>query len=128
MSLWVKCMLHKHEDISNPCIHKKAGCGSVHLWPQCTTSHLTRKLFAEFFCFQSSGSDIPAITLVSTPTVTPVNTPPPAEVLTPTLSEISIDKLKLSSPDLPKPWDSGDLPLDEENPNSLQELLHPRAM
>ncbi|ERE72313.1 hypothetical protein H671_5g15127 [Cricetulus griseus] len=74
------------------------------------------------------GSDIPAITLVSTPTVTPVNTPPPAEVLTPTLSEISIDKLKLSSPDLPKPWDSGDLPLDEENPNSLQELLHPRAI
>ncbi|CAH6840635.1 2700049A03Rik [Phodopus roborovskii] len=73
------------------------------------------------------GSNTPAITLVSTPTVTPVTTPPPAAALTPTLSEISIDK-KLSSPDLPKPWGSGDLPLDEENPNSLQELLHPRAI
>lgn len=74
------------------------------------------------------GSDIPAITLVSTPTVTPVTTPPSVAALTPTLSESSIDKLKLSSPDLPQPWDSGDLPLDEENPNSLQELLHPKAI
>ncbi|XP_031213448.1 protein TALPID3 isoform X2 [Mastomys coucha] len=74
------------------------------------------------------GSDMPAVTLVSTPTRTPVTTPPPAAALTPTLSEISIDKLKLSSPELPKPWDSGDLPLDEENPNSLQELPHPRAV
>ncbi|XP_029396861.1 protein TALPID3 isoform X2 [Mus pahari] len=74
------------------------------------------------------GSDMPAVMLVSTPTRTPVTTPPPAAALTPTLSEISIDKLKLSSPELPKPWDSGDLPLDEENPNSLQELPHPRAV
>nr|XP_048271427.1 protein TALPID3 isoform X2 [Myodes glareolus] len=74
------------------------------------------------------GSDVPAITLVSTPAVTPVSTPPPAAALTPTLSEISIDKLKLSSPELPKPWDSGDLPLDEENPNSVEEPLHPRAV
>ncbi|XP_076778168.1 protein TALPID3 isoform X2 [Arvicanthis niloticus] len=74
------------------------------------------------------GSDMPAVTLVGTPTRTPVTTPPPAAALTPTLSEISIDKLKLSSPELPKPWDSGDLPLDEENPNSPQELLHPRAI
>ncbi|KAH0517156.1 Protein TALPID3 [Microtus ochrogaster] len=74
------------------------------------------------------GSDVPAITLVSTPVVTPVTTPPPAAALTPTLSEISIDKLKLSSPELPKPWDSGDLPLDEENPNSVEELVHPRAI
>ncbi|XP_021498319.1 protein TALPID3 isoform X4 [Meriones unguiculatus] len=73
-------------------------------------------------------SDMAAITLVSTPTVTPVTTPPPAAALTPTLSEISMDKLKLSSPELPKPWGSGDLPLDEENPNSVQELLHPRAI
>ncbi|XP_038193631.1 protein TALPID3 isoform X2 [Arvicola amphibius] len=74
------------------------------------------------------GSDVPAITLVSTPVVTPVTTPPPAAALTPTLSEISIDKLKLSSPELPKPWGSGDLPLDEENPNSAEELVHPRAI
>ncbi|XP_057638968.1 protein TALPID3 isoform X2 [Chionomys nivalis] len=74
------------------------------------------------------GSDVPAVTLVSTPVVTPVTTPPPAAALTPTLSEISIDKLKLSSPELPKPWDSGDLPLDEENPNSVEELVHPRAI
>ncbi|XP_063118579.1 protein TALPID3 isoform X5 [Rattus norvegicus] len=74
------------------------------------------------------GSDLPVATLVSTPTRTPVTTPPPAAALTPTLSEISIDKLKFSSPELPKPWDSGDLPLDEENPNSLQERLHPRAV
>ncbi|EDL36553.1 mCG5765, isoform CRA_b, partial [Mus musculus] len=74
------------------------------------------------------GSDMPAVMLVSTPTRTPVATPPPAAALTPTLSETSIDKLKLSSPELPKPWDSGDLPLDEENPNSLQELPHPRAV
>ncbi|CAO2586528.1 Protein TALPID3 [Lemmus lemmus] len=74
------------------------------------------------------GSDVPAITLVSTPVVTPVTTPPPAAALTPTLSELSIDKLKLSSPELPKPWDSGDLPLDEENPNSVEEFVHPRAI
>ncbi|XP_036061522.1 protein TALPID3 [Onychomys torridus] len=74
------------------------------------------------------GSVIPAITPVSTPTVTPVTTPPPAAALTPTMSDISIDKLKVSSPELPKPWDSGDLPLDEENPNSVQEHLHPRAV
>ncbi|KAL1790189.1 TALPID3 isoform X1 [Sigmodon hispidus] len=74
------------------------------------------------------GSDVPGITLVSTPTVTPAPTPPPAAVPTPPLSEISTDKLKVSSPELPKPWDSGDLPLDEENPNSPQELLHPRAV
>lgn len=71
---------------------------------------------------------MPAVMLVSTPTRTPVATPPPVAALTPTLSETSIDKLKLSSPELPKPWDSGDLPLDEENPNSLQELPHPRAV
>ncbi|XP_059135132.1 protein TALPID3 [Peromyscus eremicus] len=74
------------------------------------------------------GSAIPAVTPVSTPTVTPVTTPPPAAALTPTMSDISIDKLKVSSPELPKPWDSGDLPLDEENPNSVQEHLHPRAV
>ncbi|KAL6075585.1 hypothetical protein STEG23_011528, partial [Scotinomys teguina] len=73
------------------------------------------------------GSAIPSITLVSTPTVTPVTTPPPAAALTPTLSDISIDKLKVSSPELPKPWDSGDLPLDEESPNSVEEL-HPGAI
>ncbi|XP_028645119.1 protein TALPID3 isoform X1 [Grammomys surdaster] len=79
-------------------------------------------------CVEKGGYDMPAVTLVSTPARTPVTTPPPAAALTPTLSEISIDKLKLSSPELPKPWDSGDLPLDEENPNSPQELLHPRAV
>uniref|UniRef100_A0A8I5T1Q6 KIAA0586 n=1 Tax=Pongo abelii TaxID=9601 RepID=A0A8I5T1Q6_PONAB len=75
------------------------------------------------------GDDMPAIMLVNTPTVTPTTTPPPAAaVFTPTLSDISIDKLKVSSPELPKPWGDGDLPLEEENPNSPQEELHPRAI
>ncbi|XP_033043777.1 protein TALPID3 isoform X1 [Trachypithecus francoisi] len=75
------------------------------------------------------GDDMPAIMLVKTPTVTPTTTPPPAvAVFTPTLSDISIDKLKVSSPELPKPWGDGDLPLEEENPNSPQEELHPRAI
>ncbi|XP_030895708.1 protein TALPID3 [Leptonychotes weddellii] len=74
------------------------------------------------------GNDTPAITLVNTPAVTPTATPPPAAAFSPTLSEISIDKLKLSDPELPKPWSDGDLPLEEENPNSLQEELHPRAI
>ncbi|KAF4017530.1 hypothetical protein G4228_008613 [Cervus hanglu yarkandensis] len=74
------------------------------------------------------GNDMPAITLVNTPAVTPTTTPPPAAALTPTLSETSVDKLKVSSPELPKPWSDGDLPLAEENPNSLQEELHPRAI
>ncbi|XP_037359321.1 protein TALPID3 isoform X2 [Talpa occidentalis] len=76
----------------------------------------------------SLGIDMPAITLVNTPTITPATTPPPAAAITPTLSEISIEKLKRSSPELPKPWSDGDLPLEEENPNSLQEELHPRAI
>ncbi|XP_035116522.1 protein TALPID3 isoform X3 [Callithrix jacchus] len=74
------------------------------------------------------GDDMPAIMLVNTPVVTPTTTPPPAAVFTPTWSEISIDKLKVSSPELPKPWGDGDLPLEEENPNSPQEELHPRAI
>ncbi|ELW69029.1 hypothetical protein TREES_T100020352 [Tupaia chinensis] len=76
------------------------------------------------------GNDMPTIMLVNTPTVTPVTTPPPAVALTPTLSEISMDKLKISSPGVPKPWEDGDLPLEEENPNSppQEELLHPRAI
>ncbi|XP_021526582.2 protein TALPID3 isoform X14 [Aotus nancymaae] len=74
------------------------------------------------------GDDMPAIMLANTPAVTPTTTPPPAAVFTPTLSEISIDKLKVSSPELPKPWGDGDLPLGEENPNSPQEELHPRAI
>ncbi|XP_055394170.1 protein TALPID3 isoform X2 [Bubalus kerabau] len=81
-----------------------------------------KKILAE------EGNDMPAITLVNTPAVTPVTTPPPAAALTPTLSETSVDKLKMSSPELPKPWSDGDLPLEEENPNSLQEELHPRAI
>ncbi|XP_012519186.1 PREDICTED: protein TALPID3 [Propithecus coquereli] len=84
----------------------------------------TKEIFAE------KGNDTPAITLIATPAVTPAATPPPAAALTPTLSEISIDKLKVSSPELPKPWGDGDLPLEEENPNlTLQEeLLHPTAI
>ena len=85
-------------------------------------------LTLSFFLKQPLGNDMPAITLVNTPAVTPVTTPPPAAVLTPTLSDTSVDKLKMSSPELPKPWSDGDLPLEEENPNSLQEELHPRAM
>lgn len=90
------------------------------------------ELFIDFLNFflnkKSLGSDTPAITLVNTPAVTPTTTPPPAAAFSPTLSEISIDKLKLADPELPKPWSDGDLPLEEENPNSLQEELHPRAM
>lgn len=88
------------------------------------------ELFYLFFLFlkKSSGNDMPAATLVNTPTVTPATSPPPAAALTPTLSEISIDKLKRSSSELPKPWGDGDLPLEEENPNSPHEELHPRAM
>uniref|UniRef100_A0A8C5V0L3 KIAA0586 n=1 Tax=Microcebus murinus TaxID=30608 RepID=A0A8C5V0L3_MICMU len=83
----------------------------------------TKEIFAE------KGNDMPAVTLITTPAVTPTATPPPAAALTPTLSEISIDKLKVSSPELPKPWGDGDLPLEEENPNPLQEeLLHPTAI
>ncbi|XP_058149341.1 protein TALPID3 isoform X3 [Dasypus novemcinctus] len=82
-----------------------------------------KELFAE------KGIDMPATTLVNTPMVTPVPTPPPAAALTPTLSEISIDKLKILSPEFPKPWDDGELPLEEENPNSLkEELLQPKAI
>ncbi|XP_027957204.1 protein TALPID3 isoform X2 [Eumetopias jubatus] len=83
---------------------------------------LAKEILAE------KGNDTPAITLVNTPAVTPTTTPPPAPAFSPTLSEISIDKLKLSDPELPKPWSDGDLPLEEENPNSLQEELHPRAI
>uniref|UniRef100_A0A0D9RPH3 KIAA0586 n=1 Tax=Chlorocebus sabaeus TaxID=60711 RepID=A0A0D9RPH3_CHLSB len=79
--------------------------------------------------YAEKGDDMPAIMLVKTPTVTPTTTPPPAvAVFTPTLSDISIDKLKVSSPELPKPWGDGDLPLEEDNPNSPQEELHPRAI
>uniref|UniRef100_A0A8C0HXE3 KIAA0586 n=1 Tax=Balaenoptera musculus TaxID=9771 RepID=A0A8C0HXE3_BALMU len=78
--------------------------------------------------FAEEGNNMPPITLVNTPTVTPATTPPPAAALTPTLSETSVDKLKMSSPELPKPWSNGDLPLEEENPSSLQEELHPRAI
>ncbi|XP_042538467.1 protein TALPID3 [Dipodomys spectabilis] len=78
---------------------------------------------------KSLGTDMSAITL-NTPTVTPTLTPPSAAALTPTLSEISIDKMKITSSELkiPKPWGDGDLPLDEENPNSFQEDLQPRAI
>ncbi|XP_025248399.1 protein TALPID3 isoform X4 [Theropithecus gelada] len=79
--------------------------------------------------YAEKGDDLPAIMLVKTPTVTPTTTPPPVvAVFTPTLSDISVDKLKVSSPELPKPWGDGDLPLEEENPNSPQEELHPRAI
>ncbi|XP_058423001.1 protein TALPID3 isoform X2 [Diceros bicornis minor] len=78
--------------------------------------------------FAEKGNDMLAMTLVNTPTVTPATTPPPAAALTPTLAEISTDKLKISSPELPKPWSDGDLPLEEENPNSPQEELSPRAI
>lgn len=36
--------------------------------------------------------------------------------------------MKLTGPEFPKPWSDGDLPLEEENPNSPQEELHPRAI
>ncbi|XP_019500277.1 PREDICTED: protein TALPID3 isoform X1 [Hipposideros armiger] len=78
--------------------------------------------------FAEKGNDMPTITLVNTPTITPATTPPPAAALTPTLSEMSIDRLKMSSQELPKPWGDDDLPLEEENPTSFQEELHPRAI
>lgn len=92
------------------------------------------ELFIDFYLLisflnnKSLGNEVPAITLVTTPVVTPATTPPPAAALSPSLSEISIDKLKLTGPEFPKPWSDGDLPLEEENPNSPQEELHPRAM
>ncbi|XP_059550614.1 protein TALPID3 isoform X3 [Myotis daubentonii] len=92
----------------------------------CDSDHDTAFPVKEIFA--KKGNDMPAATLVNTPTVTPATTPPPAAALTPTLSEISIDKLKISSPELPKPWGDGDLPLEEENPNSPHEELHPRAI
>ncbi|KAM6171595.1 protein TALPID3 [Erethizon dorsatum] len=105
-----ECVLVKTPD-SSP-------CGSYH-----DVAFPVKEISAE------KENDMPAITLVNTPTVTPTATPPPAAALTPTLSEISIDKLKISSPELPKPWGDKDLPLDEENPNCLQEeLVHPRAL
>ncbi|XP_022346695.1 protein TALPID3 isoform X1 [Enhydra lutris kenyoni] len=78
--------------------------------------------------FAGKGDEMPAITLVNTPAVTPATTPPPAAAFSPTLSEISIDKVKPSGPELPKPWSDADLPLEEEKPSSLQEELHPRAI
>ncbi|XP_070275169.1 protein TALPID3 isoform X2 [Myotis yumanensis] len=92
----------------------------------CDSDHDTAFPVKEIFA--EKGNDMPAATLVNTPTVTPAATPPPAAALTPTLSEISVDKLKISSPELPKPWGDGDLPLEEENPNSPHEELHPRAI
>ncbi|XP_055989198.1 protein TALPID3 isoform X2 [Sorex fumeus] len=74
------------------------------------------------------GNDMPVVTVFNTPAITPTTTPPPAAALTPTLSEISVDKLKRLSPELPKPWSDGDLPLEEEIPNSFQEELSPRAI
>ncbi|XP_054989602.1 protein TALPID3 isoform X2 [Sorex araneus] len=74
------------------------------------------------------GSDMPVVTVFNTPAITPTTTPPPAAALTPTLSEISVDKLKRLSPELPKPWSDGDLPLEEEIPNAFQEELSPRAI
>ncbi|XP_040824564.1 protein TALPID3 [Ochotona curzoniae] len=86
-----------------------------------------KEIFAEKE--KSIGKDMPAVPLVNTPTVTPAATPPPAAAVTPSLSEISIDKVKVPSPGLPKPWGDGDLPLEEENPNFPQEEhLHPRAI
>ncbi|XP_036910302.1 protein TALPID3 [Sturnira hondurensis] len=78
--------------------------------------------------FPEKGNDLSAVTLVNTPAVTPAATPPPSAALTPALSEVSTDKLKVSGPELPMPWGDGDLPMEEENPNSLQEELHPRAI
>ncbi|XP_072485424.1 protein TALPID3 isoform X2 [Notamacropus eugenii] len=78
--------------------------------------------------FTQTGNDnLPANTLITTPTVTPAATPPLAG--TPPLSEDSSEKLKRPSPKLLKPWSNDDLPLDEENPNPIQEEpLHPRAI
>ncbi|XP_053529310.1 protein TALPID3 isoform X3 [Artibeus jamaicensis] len=78
--------------------------------------------------FAEKGNDVSAVTLFNTPTVTPAATPPPSAALTPALSEVSIDRLKISGPELPTPWADGDLPMEEENPNSLQEELHPSAI
>ncbi|XP_051833701.1 protein TALPID3 isoform X2 [Antechinus flavipes] len=80
--------------------------------------------------FTQTGTDnLPASTLIITPTVTPAATPPLAGTPTLTLSENSSENLKRPSPKFPKPWSSDDLPLDEENPNPIQEeVLHPRAI
>ncbi|XP_005399274.1 PREDICTED: protein TALPID3 isoform X2 [Chinchilla lanigera] len=109
-----ECMLVKTPD-SSP-------CGSYH-----DVAFVMKEISAKNE--KSLGNDMPAITHVNTPAVTPAATPPPAAALTPSLSEISIDKLKISCLELPKPWGDRDLPLEEENPHCLQEELpYPRAL
>ncbi|XP_044515899.1 protein TALPID3 [Gracilinanus agilis] len=80
--------------------------------------------------FTQTGNDnLPASTLIITPTVTPAATPPLAGTPTLSVSEDSSEKFKKASPKLPKPWSNDDLPLDEENPNPIQEEpLHSRAI
>ncbi|XP_036590297.1 protein TALPID3 isoform X2 [Trichosurus vulpecula] len=80
--------------------------------------------------FTQTGNDnLPASTVITTPTATPAATPPLAGTPTLTVSEDSSEKLKRPSPKLPKPWSDDNLPLDEENPNPVQEEpLHPRAI
>uniref|UniRef100_A0A8C3W1F3 KIAA0586 n=1 Tax=Catagonus wagneri TaxID=51154 RepID=A0A8C3W1F3_9CETA len=104
-----ECVLLKTPD-SSPCVSDRDVALPV------------KEIFAE------EGNDMAGITLVNTPAVTPATTPPPAAAFTPTLSETSIDQLKIASLELPKPWADRDLPLEEENPSSLQGELHPRAI
>ncbi|XP_076978615.1 protein TALPID3 isoform X4 [Tamandua tetradactyla] len=85
--------------------------------------------FPEKELFAQKGLDVPATTLDNSPLATPAPTPPPAAALTPTLSEISADQEKIPSPGVSMPWGDRELPLEEENPNSLnEEPLQPRAV
>ncbi|XP_018086218.1 TALPID3 protein isoform X2 [Xenopus laevis] len=56
---------------------------------------------------------------VATPVITPVASPPRVATPTPLISEEPDD-----SPGLPGPWGTMDLPLEEENPHSLEESLY----
>ncbi|XP_056666794.1 protein TALPID3 isoform X2 [Monodelphis domestica] len=86
----------------------------------CNSEH--DDIFAVKEQFTQTGNDnLPASTLITTPTVTPAATPPLAGTPTLTVSEDSSEKLRKASPKLPKPWSNDDLPLDEENPNPVQE-------
>eukprot|EP00079_Xenopus_tropicalis_P009595 XP_002933790.2 PREDICTED: protein TALPID3 [Xenopus tropicalis] len=61
---------------------------------------------------------------VATPVITPVASPPRVATPTPPISE----EPEPDSPGLPGPWGTMELPLEEENPHSLEEALYKDAI
>ncbi|KAM8921275.1 protein TALPID3 [Pelodytes ibericus] len=59
---------------------------------------------------------------VGTPNITPVASPPRVATPTPPVSEAIEDQVYSPSLDLPNPWGSTELPLEEENPHSTKEV------